>query len=150
MDELRELYQEIILDHNKNPRNFRPMEDADKTTEGFNPLCGDHYTIYLKTDGGIVTDVSFTGSGCAISKASASVMSAIVKGKSVKEAELLFEKFHHLVKGELTGDENILALGKLAAFAGVAEFPARVKCASLAWHTLHAALSSDEQTVSTE
>jgi nitrogen fixation NifU-like protein len=148
--ELKELYQEVILDHNKSPRNFRVMEDADKKIEGFNPLCGDHYIVYMKLKDGIVQDLSFTGSGCAISKASASVMSSIVKGKSVKEAELLFEKFHHLVKGELDSETNAESLGKLIAFAGVSEFPARVKCASLAWHTLHTALTSNEGQVSTE
>ena len=148
--ELRELYQEVILDHNKNPRNFRTMDDANRKIEGFNPLCGDHYIVYLKVVDGIVQDISFTGAGCAISKASASVMSSIVKGKTVQEAEILFEKFHHLVKGELNGDVETESLGKLIAFAGVSEFPARVKCASLAWHTLHTALSTNEQVVTTE
>ncbi|TAK64296.1 MAG: SUF system NifU family Fe-S cluster assembly protein [Bacteroidetes bacterium] len=150
MNELRDLYQEVILDHNKNPRNFRPMEDADRRVEGFNPLCGDHYVLYLKITDGMINDISFTGSGCAISKASASVMSSTVKGKSIDEAERLFESFHRLVKGELSSNGQVESLGKLTVFAGVAEFPARVKCASLAWHTLHSALSSNEQTVSTE
>ncbi len=150
MSELRELYQEIILDHNKSPRNFHIMEDADKTIEGYNPLCGDHYTVYLKLKDGVVQDISFTGSGCAISKASASVMSSIVKGKTVEEAEKLFEHFHHLVKGEQSVTDDILSRDKLAVFAGVSEFPARVKCASLAWHTLHTALSTNEHNVTTE
>ena len=150
MSALRELYQEVILDHYKSPRNFRAMDDATKHVEGYNPLCGDHYTIYLKVRGNVIEDVSFTGSGCAISKASASVMSAMVKGKTREEAEALFGDFHELVTtGERT-DESLERLGKLAAFAGVSEFPARVKCASLAWHTLHAALGSDAAEVSTE
>lgn len=150
MSLLRELYQEVILDHNKNPRNFRVMEGATKHVEGYNPLCGDHYTIFVKMDGDVISDVSFQGAGCAISKSSASVMTSLLKGKTKKEAEQMFNHFHKLVKGELNAEENLEALGKLAAFAGVSEFPARVKCASLAWHTLHAALHDDAQTVSTE
>jgi nitrogen fixation NifU-like protein len=150
MSELKTLYQELILDHNKNPRNFRVMEDADRTVEGYNPLCGDRYTVYLKMDGDRVTDVSFTGSGCAISKASASVMSSIVKGKTRAEVEELFEKFHLIVTGKQRGEELVEELGKLAAFSGVSEFPARVKCASLAWHTLKSALDARAETVSTE
>jgi nitrogen fixation NifU-like protein len=150
MSELKTLYQELILDHNKNPRNFRVMEDADRTVEGYNPLCGDRYTVYLKMDGDRVTDVSFTGSGCAISKASASVMSSIVKGKTRAEVEELFEKFHLVVTGKQRGEELVEELGKLAAFSGVSEFPARVKCASLAWHTLKSALDARAETVSTE
>ncbi len=150
MSALRELYQEVILDHNKHPRNFHKMPDANRTIEGYNPLCGDHYTIFLKLNDNIIEDVSFEGAGCAISKASASVMSSIVRGMTKEEAEVLFEKFHKLVTGELDAEDEIETLGKLAAFSGVSEFPARVKCASLAWHTLHAALQSKEQTVSTE
>jgi nitrogen fixation NifU-like protein len=150
MSLLRELYQEVILDHNKSPRNFRKMDDATKRIEGHNPLCGDHYTIYVKMDGDTIRDVSFDGAGCAISKASASVMSSMVKGKTKAEAEKLFQDFHKLVRGQLNPDENLEQLGKLAAFAGVSEFPVRVKCASLAWHTLHAALSEEVQTVTTE
>jgi nitrogen fixation NifU-like protein len=150
MSALRELYQEVILDHNKSPRNFRAMEDATKHVEGYNPLCGDHYTIYLKLRGDVIEDVSFTGSGCAISKASASFMSAMVKGKTKEEAESLFGEFHALVTGGEQSDGSLYRLGKLAAFSGVSEFPARVKCASLAWHTLHAALGSDAAKVSTE
>jgi nitrogen fixation NifU-like protein len=118
--------------------------------DGYNPLCGDHYSVYVKMDGDVIRDVSFQGSGCAISKASASVMSSVVKGKTKAEVEQLFETFHRLVRGELKPDEQADALGKLVAFAGVSEFPARVKCASLAWHTLHAALETSENTVSTE
>lgn len=150
MSLLRELYQEVILDHNKNPRNFRRMEDATRRVEGYNPLCGDHYTLFVKVDGDVIKDVSFEGAGCAISKASASVMSSLLKGKTKADAENLFQDFHKLVKGELNAEENADKLGKLAAFAGVCEFPARVKCASLAWHTLHAALNEEAQTVSTE
>jgi nitrogen fixation NifU-like protein len=150
MSELRALYQEVILDHNKNPRNYRAMEDANRSVEGYNPLCGDHYTVYLKLTNDRIEDVSFTGSGCAISKASASLMTSAVKGKSKEEAEQLFETFHQLVTGELNGIENIEELGKLAAFSGVSEFPARVKCASLAWHTLKGALTSTTTVVSTE
>lgn len=150
MSLLRELYQEVILDHNKNPRNFRVMEGATKHVEGYNPLCGDHYTIFVKMDGDVISDVSFQGAGCAISKSSASVMTSLLKGKTKEEAEQMFNHFHKLVKGELNAEEHLETLGKLAAFAGVSEFPARVKCASLAWHTLHAALHDDAQTVSTE
>lgn len=150
MTALNELYQQVILDHNRAPRNYRKMEDATKRVEGYNPLCGDHFTVYVKVDGDRIVDVSFEGAGCAISKASASVMSAMVKSRTIAEAEELFGEFHRLVKGELRGEEEIERLGKLAAFAGVSEFPARVKCASLAWHTLHAALSSSEQSISTE
>ena len=148
MSSIRELYQEVILDHNRSPRNFRVMEDATRSVEGYNPLCGDHYTVFVKLEADRITDVSFTGAGCAISKASASVMSSMVKGKTLEEAEALYRSFHLLVKGEgVAGD----AVGKLAAFAGVSEFPARVKCASLAWHTLHAALrDTDDRAVSTE
>jgi nitrogen fixation NifU-like protein len=148
MSDLRELYQQVILDHNRNPRNFHELPAATRKVEGYNPLCGDHYTVYLDLDGETIRDVAFVGSGCAISKASASVMSSSVKGKSRDEANALFERFHRLV----TGDSTLQAeeLGKLAAFSGVSEFPARVKCASLAWHTLHTALAGEENVVSTE
>jgi nitrogen fixation NifU-like protein len=149
MSDLRELYQQVILDHNKNPRNFHDMPDATSHVEGYNPLCGDHYTIFLKTEGDTIREVSFTGNGCAISKASASVMSSTVKGKSKEEAGRLFETFHKLV----TGDESGLSaadLGRLAAFSGVSEFPARVKCATLAWHTLRSALEGSDERVTTE
>lgn len=149
MDELRELYQEIILDHNRSPKNFRTIENPDRRVEAYNPLCGDHYTIYMNFDGDRVSDISFQGSGCAISKASASVMSELVKGKTKEEAEHLFEVFHDLVTGKADAAE-FLDLGKLAAFGGVRDYPARVKCASLAWHTMHAALTSDTDAVSTE
>ena len=149
MSDLRELYQQVILDHNKNPRNFHEMADATSRVDGYNPLCGDHYTVFLKVDGETIREVSFTGNGCAISKASASVMSSTVKGKSKEEAERLFETFHALV----TGDPSSLSaaeLGRLAAFSGVSEFPARVKCATLAWHTLRNALEGRDEKVTTE
>jgi nitrogen fixation protein NifU and related proteins len=149
MSDLRELYQQVILDHNKNPRNFHEMADASASVEGYNPLCGDHYTIFLKTEGDTIRDVSFTGSGCAISKASASVMSSTVKGKSKEEAERLFETFHRLVTGDASG-LSAADLGRLAAFSGVSEFPARVKCAILAWHTLRNALEGKDEKVTTE
>jgi nitrogen fixation NifU-like protein len=149
MSDLRELYQQVILDHNKNPRNFHEMEDATSRVDGYNPLCGDHYTVFLKTDGETIAEVSFTGSGCAISKASASVMSSTVKGKSKAEAEHLFETFHRLVTGDASG-LSAADLGRLAAFSGVSEFPARVKCATLAWHTLRSALEGRDEKVSTE
>ena len=150
MSDLKALYQEVILDHNKNPRNFKKMQDADCSVEGYNPLCGDHYTIYLKLDGEVISEITFQGSGCAISKASASVMSTILKGKTRAEAEVLFEKFHTLVRGESKGETGINELGKLAAFAGVSEFPARVKCAILPWHTMKNAIEKKKETVSTE
>ena len=149
MTDLRELYQQVILDHNKNPRNFRELPAATSRVEGFNPLCGDHYTVFLQVDGDTIKDVTFTGNGCAISKASASVMSSTVKGKSKSEATQLFDTFHKLVTGDTTG-LDAADLGRLAAFSGVSEFPARVKCATLAWHTLRTALEGKEDTVSTE
>jgi len=148
--ELRELYQQVILDHNKSPRNFKILETANRTAEGYNPLCGDKINIYLELDNDTIKDISFQGSGCAISKASASLMSTVIKGKSVEEAKRLFEKFHDLVTGKLNEDENIEELGKLAVLAGVKEFPVRVKCASLAWHTMLSALNKEKKTVSTE
>ncbi len=150
MSDLRALYQEMILDHNRTPRNFRIMEDADRQVEGYNPLCGDRYTIYVKLGDGRINDVSFTGAGCAISKASASMMSSMVKGKTTEEAEELFEKFHDLVTGKNGKKENLEDLGKLAVFAGVSEYPARVKCASLVWHTLKNALDAKTESVTTE
>jgi nitrogen fixation NifU-like protein len=150
MSELRALYQEIILDHNKNPRNFKRLKDANRTVDGYNPLCGDHYTLFLKVEGDVISDIAFQGSGCAISKASASIMTSVVKGKTKAEAEKLFETFHKLVTGELGGNVTLEELGRLAAFAGVSEFPARVKCASLPWHTMRSALEAKTETVSTE
>lgn len=148
--ELKELYQQVILDHNKSPRNFRKMENASSKAEGYNPLCGDHIDVYVLVEDGIVKDVSFNGEGCAISKASASVMTSMLKGKTKEEAEKLFNKFHDLVTGKLGDDPDVEDLGKLAVFASVQEFPIRVKCASLAWHTLMSALTDNEKKVTTE
>jgi nitrogen fixation NifU-like protein len=149
MADLRDLYQDIILEHSKRPRNYRALEAANRKAEGFNPLCGDQFTVYLEVgDDGLIRDVSFQGSGCAISKASASMMTQAVKGKRIEEAEELFQRFHHVVTGKNGTEAN--DLGKLAAFAGVSEYPVRVKCATLAWHALHAALQGEQQAVSTE
>ena len=149
MSELSELYQDTILEHNKNPRNFREIEGAQYTADGNNPLCGDALRVYVTMDGDKVSDVAFKGSGCAISKASASMMTQTVKGKTKDEAETLFDEFHRMVTGGLDADVDENHLGKLKIFAGVLEFPARVKCASLSWHTLNAALHGEE-VVSTE
>ena len=149
MSELNDLYQEVILEHNKNPRNFREIAEADKTATGNNPLCGDALRVYIDMEGDTVQDVSFKGSGCAISKASASMMTQVVKGKTKEEAEVLFDEFHRMVLGEMDEETEENHLGKLKIFAGVREFPARVKCASLSWHTLNAALHGEE-TISTE
>jgi nitrogen fixation protein NifU and related proteins len=149
MSDLRELYQQVILDHNKNPRNYKEIANASRRVEGYNPLCGDHYTVFLNLDGETIREVSFTGNGCAISKASASVMSSTVKGKSREEASRLFDTFHRLVTGDPSG-LDAADLGRLAAFSGVSEFPARVKCATLAWHTLRTALEGQQESVSTE
>jgi nitrogen fixation NifU-like protein len=148
MADLRDLYQEVILEHSKAPRNFRELPSGHRA-EGFNPLCGDRFTVFLKLEGDRVSDVGFQGSGCAISKASASMMTQAIKGKSKAEAEKLFEVFHKLVtEGTANGDQP--ELGKLAVFSGVSEFPVRVKCATLAWHTLKAALEGKQEAVSTE
>ena len=137
------LYQEVILEHNRKPRNFRAMEDADRRIEGKNPLCGDRITLWLKLDGDRVADVSFQGEGCAISKASASLMTTAVRGKTVAEAEELFQRFRELVTGRLDPAAARASLGSLVALGGVARFPQRVKCASMAWHALHAALQGE-------
>ncbi len=147
MSDLRDLYQEVIFDHNRNPRNFRAMEDANRTAEGFNPLCGDRLTLYLKVDDGRIVDASFQGSGCAISTASASLMTDALKGRTVEEAEGLFHGFHDLITGEGGAPVD---LGKLEVLSGVREFPTRVKCATLAWHTLNAALDDQGEPVTTE
>ena len=149
MSELSDLYQEVILEHNKNPRNFREIADADQYADGKNPLCGDALRVYISLDGDTVTDVAFKGSGCAISKASASMMTQAVKGKTKADAEHIFDEFHKMVTGELDIETDENDLGKLRIFSGVLEFPARVKCASLSWHTLNAALHG-EDAVSTE
>jgi nitrogen fixation NifU-like protein len=150
MSDLRELYQEVILDHNKRPRNFRAIEHPTRTAKGHNPLCGDRLTLYLTLDGDQIADVAFEGSGCAISKASASLMTEAIKGKTVAQAEALFERFHDVVTAPGDAPVNTDGLGKLAVFAGVREFPARVKCASLAWHTMKAAVATPDAVVSTE
>lgn len=150
MTELSELYQQVILDHNYRPQNFRELAGANRTAEGFNPLCGDRVTIYLQMDDEVITEIGFLGSGCAISKSSASMMTASVKGKTKAEAEVIFKRFHGLVTGAPDAPVNPEALGKLAVFSGVREFPTRVKCAILAWHALHAALDENRGTVSTE
>ncbi|MFN0123101.1 MAG: Fe-S cluster assembly sulfur transfer protein SufU [Blastocatellia bacterium] len=150
MSDLNELYQQVILDHNKKPRNFRVMEHPSLTQLGHNPLCGDQITLYLEMDGETVRDVAFQGSGCAISKASTSMMTAAVKGKTRQEVETMFAEFTRMVKGELNPETEEHHLGRLKIFAGVQQFPARVKCASLSWHTVHAALAGVADAVSTE
>ena len=149
MSELSELYQQVILDHNKKPRNFRKLETPSHTAQGFNPLCGDQLTVYLNLEDDLVKEVGFEGSGCAISKAAASMMTQAVKGKSKEQAENLFKEFHSMVTGELDEETQENSLGNLKIFAGVREFPVRVKCATLPWHTMHAALHKKDQ-VSTE
>jgi len=151
MSDLMDLYQEVILDHNRKPRNFGKLEDADHFAEGNNPLCGDQLRLYIKMDGDRVEEIRFEGSGCAISTASASLMTEIVGGRTLGDVEDLYQGFHEL----LTGDPSVTAeaapeLGKLAVFSGVREFPVRVKCATLAWHTLQAALKDQDQSVTTE
>jgi nitrogen fixation protein NifU and related proteins len=146
MPDLRELYQEVVVDHSRRPRNFRRIEGPSRSARGYNPLCGDKVNVYVKFQDGRVADVSFEGSGCAISTASASIMTEVVKGKTVEEAEALFQGFHDLVT---TGSPSS-SLGKLAVFSNVSDYPARVKCATLVWHTLHSALQGEETIVSTE
>ncbi len=150
MSDLRALYQEVILDHSKRPRNFRALEEPNQHAEGYNPLCGDKVTVYLRLEDDRISDISFQGSGCAISTASASILTESLKGKARTEAEALFERFHDLVTGKGQGNGKGLPLGKLAVFSGVSEFPMRVKCATLAWHTLRSALKGNAEVVSTE
>ena len=154
MSDLYELYQELILDHNRKPRNFGRPEASDREAEGYNPLCGDRVTVYVTIRDDVVEDVAFEGSGCAISTAAASMMTEAIKGKTISEARRLFEKFHELVAGpaleDVSAAGNGPGLGKLAAFAGVRRYPARVKCATLAWHTLAAALEKKAELVTTE
>ncbi|SRR5688572_16591808 len=149
MSELSELYQQVILDHNKKPRNFRKLENPDRSAEGYNPLCGDQLTIYVNLTDDSVREIAFEGSGCAISKAAASMMTQAVKGKSREQIEELFKEFHSMVTGELDEETDENQLGNLKIFAGVREFPVRVKCATLPWHTMHAALHNQDH-VSTE
>jgi nitrogen fixation NifU-like protein len=149
MSDLRELYQEVILDHHKKPRNFRKLEGTARHVEGYNPLCGDRVTVFVQLEGDVVKEVSFQGTGCAISTASASMMTENLKGKTRAEAEAIFRGFHDMLTGKAApADEG--RLGKLAVFSGVKEFPVRVKCATLAWHTFQAALAGADKTVSTE
>jgi nitrogen fixation NifU-like protein len=149
MTNLEALYQEVILDHNRKPRNFREIEGADRRIEGRNPLCGDHVTIWLKLDGDRVADISFKGTGCAVSKSSASLMTSTIKGKTVDEAQVLFERFHDMVTGKLAEGERE-KMGSLAALGGVSKFPVRVKCASLAWHAMKSALDQGPAEVTTD
>jgi nitrogen fixation protein NifU and related proteins len=149
MSELRDLYQDVILEHSKAPRNYRELPAANHKAEGFNPLCGDRFTIYVTTEGDSIRDITFQGSGCAISKASASMMTQSLKGKNKAEAAKIFERFHKLVTGQESSNGDA-ELGKLTVFSGVSEFPVRVKCATLAWHTLQAALEDKQEPVSTE
>jgi len=148
--ELRDLYQEVVIDHSKKPRNFRKPEDANRSAEGINPLCGDEITVYLKLSGDVIEDIGFQGAGCAISKASASLMTAALKNKTKAEAEALFQRVHSMVSEGPRSNVNPEELGKLAVLSGVWEFPARVKCATLAWHTLRSALDGSGAPVSTE
>lgn len=150
MSELSELYQQVILDHNKSPRNFRKLEGANRRAEGYNPLCGDKVTVYARVDGDVIKEISFEGSGCAISKASASMMTDSLKGKTTADAQILFDRVHKMLKGELKSRAEADELGKLAVLSGVCQFPARVKCASLSWHTLHTALKGEDGVASTE
>ncbi len=149
-EELNDLYQQVILDHNKKPRNFHALENASGKSEGFNPLCGDRLTVYVQVEGGQIKDISFEGSGCAISKASASLMTESVKGRSIEEIDTLFKQVHQMLTAGPDAAVDLQGLGKLAAFSGVREFPVRVKCATLAWHTLNSALQGKQQPVTTE
>lgn len=149
-DEMRDLYQEVILDHHRRPRNCRKIEKANRRSEGYNPLCGDRITIYVLLEGEVIRDIAFEGSGCAICTASASVMTETLKGKTIADAEATFGRFHEVVTGDPTEKADTAGMGKLAVFSGVREFPVRVKCATLAWHTLHAALSGKVEPISTE
>ena len=149
MSDLRELYQEIIIDHNRNPRNHREIINPSCQARGFNPLCGDKLTVYLLINNGVIQDISFVGCGCAISQASASLMTDALQGKTVSDARHIFEDFHHMLTNN-DDDIPLISVDKLAVLAGVRAFPARVKCATLAWHTLESALNKDDSMVSTE
>ena len=150
MLDLQELYQELILDHNRSPRNRRSLESTNHKADGYNPLCGDRVTVYLDIQDSVVKDACFEGTGCAISTASASLMTDAVKGKTKEEAIALFNQFHQMVTGKHESDERQSSLGKLAVFSGVCKYPARVKCATLAWHTVKAAIERQEESVTTE
>ena len=150
MSDLRDLYQDMILDHGRNPRNFRETPDANHVCDGHNPLCGDRVKLFVKVRDGVVEDISFQGSGCAISTASASLMTSAVKGKPIEEVRELFDDFHELITGDPEQESDTSKLGKLAVFSGVCEFPTRVKCATLSWHTLKNAIDNDDKPASTE
>lgn len=150
MSDARALYEQVILDHNKNPRNFKAIEDADRKVEGMNPLCGDHFTVYVKLDGDTIADIGIQGAGCAIAKSSASLMTTILKGKSVAEAQQLFDRFHEMITSAPDTPLDESGLGKLVVFGGVREYPIRVKCATLAWHALVSAIGEGTEKVSTE
>ena len=150
MSDLRELYNDLILEHGKKPRNFRALGEGSRRLEGYNPLCGDRFTVYLKLGGDVVEDVSFQGKGCAVSTASGSIMTQLLKGKTRAEAEALFTSFHDLLTGRLDAEAEAERLGKLVAFKDVPKYPVRVKCATLPWHTFRAALRGEDKPVSTE
>lgn len=150
MNDLYDLYQDLILDHNKSPRNYRRIDGACQRAEGYNPLCGDRVTVFIDIDNDIVKDIAFEGSGCAISTASASLMTESLRGKTLAQAQAIFEKFHDLVTGQNSSTSDDVTLGKLNAFSGVGRFPARVKCATLAWHTVNAAIKNNSDLVTTE
>jgi nitrogen fixation protein NifU and related proteins len=150
MADLRDLYQEVILDHHRKPRNFRKIEQANRQADGLNPLCGDKLSVYIQIENGVIKDIGFIGAGCAISTASASMMTESLKGKTETEARNIFERFHQMVTNHSNPQPDPAALGKLAAFSGVKEYPVRVKCATLAWHTMRAALEGQQGTVATE
>ena len=150
MSDLRDLYQEVILDHHKKPRNFHKLEHANRQADGYNPLCGDKLSVFIQIENGFVKDIGFVGAGCAISTASASIMTESLKGKTEAEAKAIFERFHQLVTDHSEPQPNPATLGELAVFSGVREYPVRVKCATLAWHTMRAALDGNKETVATE
>ncbi len=150
MADLRDLYQEVILDHHKRPRNFHKIENANRQADGFNPLCGDKLSVYMQIENGIIKNIGFIGAGCAISTASASMMTESLKGKTEAEAKVIFERFHQLVTDHSEPQPDPAGMGKLAVFSGVREYPVRVKCATLAWHTMRAALDGRQETVATE
>ncbi len=149
-NDLRELYQQVILDHNKDPKNFGKLEKCNHDSEGYNPLCGDRIHVYLQVEDGVIKDIRFEGSGCAISKASASMMTTLLKGKTLEEAEKLFAEFQQMITSDLSKPVDLSKMGKLAVLAGVREFPSRIKCAGLPWHTVKAALEDKDRVVSTE
>ena len=149
-DELNDLYQQVILDHNKNPRNFGKLEQHTHSADGHNPLCGDQIEVQLLIDGDVIKDVKFNGSGCAISKASASIMTTLIKGKTLEEAKQYFDEFHDVITADMDKVVDLDAMGKIAVFAGVREFPSRIKCANLAWHTMNNAIHEKHETITTD